>query len=43
MVIIGVLVLALLAAAVMGWWQGWFTPASQQTDRSAPARRTPSR
>lgn len=39
---IGIIVLALLAAAGIGWWQGWFTP-SQKTERAAPARRSPSR
>jgi hypothetical protein len=32
----------LLAAAGMGWWQGWFTSAPK-TDRPAPARHAPSR
>lgn len=40
--VVGIIVLALLAAAGMGWWQGWFDP-SPETERPAPARRGPSR
>jgi hypothetical protein len=42
LVLVGIIVLALLAAAGMGWWQGWFS-ASPKSDRPAPARRAPSR
>ncbi|MDX6614459.1 MAG: hypothetical protein QOD75_3645 [Blastocatellia bacterium] len=42
LVLVGIIVLAVLAAAGMGWWQGWFSP-SQKSDRPAPARRAPSR
>jgi len=42
LVVVGIIILAVLAAAGMGWWQGWLTP-SQKTERPAPARRAPSR
>jgi DNA-binding transcriptional regulator of glucitol operon len=43
LIFIGVIIIALLAAAAFGWWQGWFTPSSQTPQRSAPTRRAPSR
>jgi hypothetical protein len=38
----GLIILALLAAGALGWWQGWFT-TPQTNERATPARRTPSR
>lgn len=43
LVFVGVIVIALLAAVAMGWWQGWFNTSSQKTERPAPTRRAPSR
>jgi len=40
---VGIVVMALLAAALMGWWQGWLTPTRQTNERAAPARRMPAR
>ena len=42
LVFVGIILLALMVAGAMGWWQGWFT-SSEKTERAAPARRTPSR
>lgn len=43
LVFVGVIVIALLAAAAMGWWQGWFDTSAPKPERPAPARRAPSR
>lgn len=43
MVFVGVIVIALLIAAAMGWWQGWFNFSSTNTERPAPTRRAPTR
>ena len=40
---VGLIVIALLAAGAMGWWQGWFDTSPPQTERPAPARRAPAR
>jgi hypothetical protein len=44
LMLVGVFILALLAAGAWGWWNGWFgTPATPQPARPAATPRKPSR
>ena len=43
LVFVGVIIIALLAAGVFGWWQGWFDGSSTRGARPTPTQRAPSR
>ena len=44
LMLVGVIIMALLAAAAVGWWNGWFdTSSPQRPERPAPTRRAASR
>jgi len=38
MTLVGIVIIALLAGAGYGWWNGWFDSASKPQRRSGPAR-----
>ncbi|HEY3027219.1 MAG TPA: hypothetical protein VGJ55_13805 [Pyrinomonadaceae bacterium] len=43
LVFIGVIIIALLAGAAFGWWQGWFDGSATRRAQPTPTQRAPSR